>query len=537
MNSRELNMSINKVLIGGKWRDANSQSSFRPFSPANAQLMDAEYPVSDWQDCELALKAATDAYQLLQNVSREQLAQFLELYADKIEQAKQELVEIAHVETALAKSPRLADVEIPRTVSQIRLAAQAVTDASWQVPTIDSANNIRSMLQSIGPVVVFGPNNFPFAFGSISGSDFAGAIAAGNPVIAKAHPSHPGTTKLFAELAQQAANESKLPEATVQLIYAVDNESGLKLVGDPRVAATGFTGSRSAGLALKQAADKAGNLIYLELSSVNPVFVLAGAINQRKQEIADEFVTSCTMAAGQLCTKPGLLIVPQSQQGDEFIELIAEKFKSAAVGTLLSKNAAEHLKQTATKMSQTGGKLLAGNSNLDDARFCYSNTLLCVDGSQFIEDSQIFQSEMFGNASVIIRSQSTSQSADIITCFEGNLTGCFYTDTEGSDEQEYQQLEPLLRQKVGRIINDKMPTGVAVSSAMNHGGPFPASGHPGFTAVGMPASIKRFAALKCFDDVREERLPDLLSDKNPTGKIWRLIDGDWTTKDVTGNEQ
>jgi 2,5-dioxopentanoate dehydrogenase len=525
-------MSVNKVLINGEWCEATHQQTFSPFSPTTGEKLEQEYPISDWIDCDKALTAATLAYQKLQVTSRESIAQFLELYADKIAVHSDELVELAHQETGLAKSPRLADVEIPRTVSQIKLAAHAAREASWTMPTIDTGNNIRSMLQSIGPVVVFGPNNFPFAFGSASGSDFASAIAAGNPVIAKAHPSHPGTTKLFAELAQLAVVESGLPKSTVQLVYAMSNESGLRLVSDPRTAATGFTGSRAAGLALKAAAEQAGKLIYLELSSVNPVFVLQGALNQRKEQVADEFAGSCTMAAGQLCTKPGLLVVPDSTEGDEFVKLATEKFESGVVGTLLSENAAEHIKQTADKICAAGGKLLVGNTPVDEARFCYNNTLLTIDGEQFIKDSETFQSEMFGNASLIIRSNSTEQSLKIIQCLEGNLTGCFYSDTEGADDQEYTILEPALRHKVGRIINDKMPTGVAVSAAMNHGGPFPASGHPGFTAVGMPAAIKRFAALKCYDGVRANRLPELLTDENQNQSIWRLIDGRWSQGNV-----
>lgn len=526
-------MSVNKILINGEWRAATQKEVFSPYSPASAEKIAQDYPVSDWEDCSDALDAAQSAYHSLRSCSRENIAKFLDLYADKVSEQSDQLVELAHLETGLAKSPRLADVEIPRTVNQLKQAAQAARQASWTMPTIDTANNIRSMLQSIGPVVVFGPNNFPFAFGSISGSDFASAIAAGNPVIAKAHPSHPGTTKFFAELAQQAVNESGLPKSTIQLLYAVSNESGLKLVSDPRVAATGFTGSRSAGLTLKAAAEKAGKLIYLELSSINPVFVLQGALKQRHQEIAEEFAGSCTMAAGQLCTKPGLLIVPDSEEADDFISVASEKFESGVVGCLLSDNAAKQIQQTADKIVAAGGQLLAGNKALDESRFCYSNTLLSIDGDKFINDHETFQSEMFGNASLIIRSSSTKQSEEIIDCFDGNLTGCFYTDTEGSDDQEYDVLEPKLRQKVGRIINDKMPTGVAVSAAMNHGGPFPAGGHPGFTAVGMPASIKRFAALKCYDGVRANRLPELLSDVNPNQSVWRMLDGQWSQQNVT----
>ena len=178
----------------------------------------------------------------------------------------------------LPGAPRLKDVELPRTTSQLRQAAAAAREGSWALPTIDTKLNIRSCLASIGPVWVFGPNNFPFAFNSVAGGDFAAAIAAGNPVIAKANTSHPGTTRRVAELAQQAAEKTEMPSGTVQLIYRTSHADGLRLVADARTGATGYTGSRHAGLALKAAADAAGKPIYLELSSINPVVILPGAI-------------------------------------------------------------------------------------------------------------------------------------------------------------------------------------------------------------------------------------------------------------------
>ena len=525
-------MPQHKILINGNWREAEAESQFQAFSPETGELLADHYPVSSWNDCSAALDAASEAFVQMQKLPRAVTAKFLESYASKIEANSQALVDMANLETGLPKTPRLAAGELPRTVSQLRIAAKAVVDASWTTPTIDTANNIRSMLQAIGPVVVFGPNNFPFAFGSISGGDFAAAIAAGNPVIAKAHPSHPGTTRIFAELAQQAARESGLPDGSIQLLYAMSNDSGLKLVSDNRIAATGFTGSRGAGLALKKAADEAGKLIYLELSSVNPVFVLEGALNESAESIAKEFAGSCLMVAGQLCTKPGLLIVPRGERGDDFVASVTEKFNSGAMATLLSESAASNIANTLEELTKAGGALLTNKTDSSGKRFCHNNALVSIDGNRFINDSETFQNEMFGNASLIIRSNSTEQSKTIIEQFEGNLTGCIYSNTEGSDDADYDQLEPLLRRKVGRVINDKMPTGVAVSSAMNHGGPYPSSGHPGFTAVGLPAAIKRFGALKCFDGVRAHRLPDVLADTNPSETIWRLVDGDWTTKNI-----
>src|SRR5262249_41344498 len=199
----------------------------------------------------------------------------------------------------------------------------------WALPTIDTKNNIRSMYGPIGPVAVFGPNNFPLAFNSASGGDFAAAIAAGNPVIAKANTSHPGTTKLLAEEAFAAAQATVMPAATIQLIYRVNHEDGERLVSDPRIGATGYTGSPAPGLKLKAAADGAGKLIYLEMSSINPVVILAGALAERLDDISGQFATSCLMGAGQFCTNPGLIILIAGDATERFLEAVVGKFKAA----------------------------------------------------------------------------------------------------------------------------------------------------------------------------------------------------------------
>jgi len=529
---------VQKILINGQWREATAVDSFQAFNPQTGEKLSETYPVSAWRDCDAALDAATRAFQALQALPQEKLAAFLEDYAARIEANAANLAEAANLETGLAVAPRLRDVELPRTCNQLRQAARAVRESSWREATIDSQLNIRSMRAGIGPVAVFGPNNFPLAFGSISGGDFAAAIAAGNPVIAKAHPSHPATTRLFAELAQQAADVNGLPAGSVQLLYAMENESGLKLVSDPRIAATGFTGSRGAGLALKAAADGAGKLIYLELSSVNPVVLLPGAIAERGDTIAEEFTNSCLVAAGQLCTKPGLLVVEECAEADAFVSLVAQKFSQGTVATLLSPQAAEHILNTSSHLVAAGATLLTNQSRdaADTGRFCHANTLMSVSGDSFVADSDTFQTEIFGNASLIIRSSGHAQTLAIIERLEGNLTGCIYSHSDGRDDSRYDAVANQLLHKVGRLLNDKMPTGVAVSAAMNHGGPFPSSGHPGFTAVGLPAAIKRFSALKCFDNVRAARLPGLLRDVNPDGKTWRLIDGNWTQAAVASQE-
>ena len=523
-------MSHQPVLIAGEWRTAKASGTFHVENPATGELLPAQFPVSTWADCDDVLNAAAQAAAQLRAAPPEQIAKFLTRFAERIETRKEELVEMAHAETALPKAPRLADVELPRTTNQLRQAAAAVLEGSWALPTIDAKLNIRSLLAPLGPVLVFGPNNFPFAYNGVAGGDFASAIAAGNPVIAKAHPCHPGTTRLLAEEAFLAVAECGLPPATVQMIYNVAPEDGLKLVADARLGAVGFTGSRAAGLKLKAAADAVGKPAYLEMSSLNPVVILPGALAERGAKIADEFTGSCLMASGQFCTSPGLTLLFASDEAEQFIAGVKTKLETTGPTTLLSSGVARNLAASVKTLQAAGAEIVTGGAPLAGNRF--ANTLLRVSGEQFLSCPEQLQTEAFGNASLVVIVPDAAAAAKVLAQLEGNLTGSIYSDTRGSDDELYAQLAPLLRSRVGRFLNDKMPTGVAVTAAMNHGGPFPATGHPGFTAVGIPASLRRFAMLQCFDNVRPHRLPVALQNKNPNGKMWRLIDGQWSQQDV-----
>ena len=525
-------MSVRPVLIAGQWRDSQSSGTFQAANPATGETLAPEFPVSSWEDCDAALDAAAAAAVELRSLPTEKIAAFLERFAERIERRADDLVEAANRETGLPPEPRLAKVELPRTTGQLRQAAAAAREGSWATATIDTANGIRSLFSGIGPVAVFGPNNFPFAFGSLSGGDFAAAIAAGTPVIGKANSSHPETTRIFAEEAHAAALDHNLPEATVQLLYRTSHADGERLVADPRLGAIGYTGSRTAGLKLKTAADAVGTPIYLELSSVNPVAILPGALAERGEELATEFVGSCLMGAGQFCTNPGLVLLVEGAASREFIDRVAHGFDAAPAGTLLSAGVQSSLAAGISTLESAGAKRLTTDARPDRGGCCHANTLLEVSGEQFLADPAVFQTEAFGNESLFVVASSTRQLKDILSHLEGNLTGCIYSDSNGADDEDYNLLAPVLRTKVGRLLNDKMPTGVAVSPAMNHGGPFPATGHPGFTAVGIPASIARFAQLQCFDNVRPHRLPALLQDTNPSG-AWRWIDGQWTKEDVS----
>ena len=524
-------MASQKILIDGEWREAHASSSFHAFNPATGEQLAQEYPISTWEDCDRALAAAAACFPTLSASSPEKIAAFLEGYATNLEARKDEIVAAAAEETALPASPRLGDVEFPRTTGQLRKAAAAARQGSWSHPVIDSALNIRSHYVGLGPVVIFGPNNFPFAFNGISGGDFAAAIAAGNPVIAKAHPAHPKTSTLLAEEALKALKTSGLPMAAVQMLYGMSNEDGTRLVSDPRIGATGFTGSRNAGLALKAAADKAGKPIYLELSSLNPIVVLDGALEKRGPEVAKELAESCLMGVGQFCTSPNLILIPKANGTEGFVSTFAGIFRGRQPGALLSGGGLEHLDGTVQALVKAGAKPLTGGKRADGPGFRFQNTVLTVDGNGWLEHAEALQKEAFGNATMLVVSDGTDQTAEILDDLEGNLTGAIYSDP-AEDEKDYARLEPLLRRKVGRLLNDKAPTGVAVSPAMNHGGPYPSTGHPGFTSVGIPASLIRFAQLQSYDNVAEARLPAALRNANPNGQMWREIDGKWTQGSV-----
>jgi len=525
---------LKPVLINGTWRKAFSPvGSFQAVNPTKGTKLDDSYPISSFAEVEESLEAAHEAGKALFKTPPEGVADFLEAFAESIEGHADELVEISHLETALPKEPRLRSTELPRTTNQLRQAAQAARERSWCRATIDTKANLRSKYAPLGGgIVVFGPNNFPFAFNPAAGGDFAAAVAAGNPVIAKANPGHPGTTKLFAELAFKCIKKAGLPKGTFQMIYHLRPEDGLKLVAHPLVGATSFTGGRPAGLRLKEAAEQAGKLIYLEMSSVNPIFILPGALRERPEAIAEELFNSCALGTGQFCTKPGVFVLLHNEESKGFFGTIKKLFEQLPAGFLVGQNVLNGIEAALKAMQDAGAQIMTGGKKLEGPGFCYQNTLLRVSGEIFLKNPKALQHEAFGTIALAVFADDFDQMTEIATALEGNLTAGIYSHTLEEDERFYSLLEPILRRKVGRLLNDKMPTGVTVSPAMAHGGPFPASGHPGFTAVGIPASLLRFAALHCYDNVRPNRLPAELRDKNPTGRMWRMIDGEWTQRDV-----
>jgi NADP-dependent aldehyde dehydrogenase len=484
--------------------NGSTTSTFRAVDPTTGEFIEPPFPTNQWEDCDAAMNAAKQAAFEIENLTGSQYAAFLESYATNLEANVRPICELAAKETGLAQQPRLLDIEMPRTVDQLRQAADAARSESWRQAVHDRERNIHSALGPIGPVFVLGPNNFPLAFNAVSGGDFAAAIAAGNPVIAKAHPSHPGTSSLLFEQALSAVSRSGMPEATVQMLYEMPPECGLKMATDPRLGAIAFTGSRRGGTALKKEADRVGKPIYLEMSSVNPVFLLSSAI-ARGTDLVGEIADSCLVGAGQFCTCPNLIVVSTAVGAYDFMDGLKSAFDSRPAGVLLSESVHASLANSVRRLRDAGAELLTGGEPLPGRGFRFANTLMRVSASDFLECPEELQSEAFGPASLIVTCDDDESLLRVAEVVEGSLTASVFGDR--SQDATLISLTKIARRFAGRVLHNRMPTGVAVSPAMNHGGPFPATGHPGFTAVGIPASLRRFAKLDCFENVPADLLP------------------------------
>lgn len=519
------------ILIEGEWTQDQAEDTIRPKNPATGQAIGDAYPISPLGTLKRMAIQADKAAETLNHIDPERIARFLDTHASLIDERRDAIADMAHEETGLARSPRLVETEMDRTVDQLRQAAQCVRSRTWMSATIDTKNNLRSMYEPLGgAALTIGPNNFPLAYNGIAGGDYAAAIAARNPVIAKAHPLHPGTTRLLASCAHDASIATDLPTGSVQMFYHCTPEHGLELIRMPKVSAVGFTGSQRAGLAMKEAADETGTPIYLELSSINPMFLLPGAVDERGDAIASMIADSMTAAAGQQCTAPGLIILRDDNAGDTLVSALRSKLEEITPQTMLSHDGAKSLHDAITKNMEHGATCLLGGDLIDSDAALHEHTLLQTEAAHFIDSHEDLQTEMFGAAALVVQCESDEQFVQVAKLLEGNLTGTIHH--ESSDRDLCATLARVLRNRVGRLIHNAVPTGVSVSPATVHGGPYPATGHPGFTAVGVPTSIHRFAARRCYDRVEPWALPPELRDENPTGSMLRYVNGVWTQENA-----
>ncbi|MGI6873869.1 aldehyde dehydrogenase (NADP(+)) [Amycolatopsis sp. 3B14] len=467
---------------------------------------------------------AFDVYRATDSATR---AAFLERIADEITALAGPIVERAVLETGLPQA-RLTG-EVARTTGQLRLFAATLREGSWHGARIDPAQpgraplpraDIRQRRVPLGPVAVFGASNFPLAF-SVAGGDTASALAAGCPVVVKAHDAHLGTSELVASAVRAAVVACGLPEGVFSLLVGDGPELGTMLVTDPRIQAVGFTGSRGAGLALVSAAASRPQPIpvYAEMSSVNPVVLLPGALAARGAELGTAFVGSLTLGAGQFCTNPGLVLAVEGPGLDEFVSAAAEAVRGDAGGTMLTLGIAGAYAGARDRLAGRPGVVELARGEAGSSAACGGAALLTVDGSRFTAE---LQEEVFGATSLVVRCADQTELLGVVRALAGQLTATVHAVE--SDEPLAAALLPVLERKAGRILFNGWPTGVEVGHAMVHGGPFPATSDSRTTSVGSLA-IERFLRPVAYQDVPAALLPPVLRDGNPEG-VWRRIDGE-----------
>lgn len=520
-------MTTGTSIIAG--RDvAGTEGATRAINPATGAAFGPEFSFLSSSQVEEATKAAATAFDTYRDTTPESRSALLDAIASEIESDAEEIIATAVQETGLPQA-RLTG-EVGRTANQLRLFANVVRQGDFNGVRIDPALpdrtpaprvDIRQRQVPVGPVAVFGASNFPLAF-STAGGDTASALAAGCPVVFKAHNAHPGTGRLVGQAITRAIAASDIDPGVFSIVYGRGSEIGQQLASDPRISAIGFTGSRTAGLALQDTAAKRRIPIpvYAEMSAINPVFVLPGALAGDNQALAEGFLGSVTGSSGQLCTAPGLIFVPTGEAGDAFLRQVKQAFTEAVGQTMLTPGIAQSWAEGKASVARQEGveALAAGTAGESDN--APEPTLLTTTIANFSANEELGE-EVFGAFSLVVRYDSTEELASATTAMEGQLTGTIQLG-EGDDEAA-RALVRELELKVGRILIGGWPTGVEVGHAMVHGGPFPATTNGATTSVGSLA-IDRFLRPVAYQSFSEELLPAPLQDSNPWG-LNRRIDG------------
>jgi 2,5-dioxopentanoate dehydrogenase len=507
-----------------------SESTFQAFDPKSGSALDPQFAEASAAEVDRAATIAETAFEAYSSFPAVRRAEFLRAIAGAIEDLGGSLVERMEAETALP--PARIEGERARTAGQLRMFADLVEEGSWVDARIDRAlpdrkpaprPEFRRMLVPLGPVAVFGASNFPLAF-SVAGGDTASALAAGCTVVVKAHAAHPGTSELVARALLDAAKKTGMPDGVFSMVHGRSNDVGLHLVTHSSITAVGFTGSLKGGRALFDAASRRDVPIpvYAEMGSTNPVFVLPGALAERGAAIAESLASSVTLAAGQMCTNPGLVPVERSDAADRFVELLAERIAQSPAGTMVASNIKSAYEDGLAASAAVGGVRVVGRSDATgpnpatDARAA----LLVAEAETFARNERLSH-EVFGPATLAVTCGSREELIAFARSLQGQLTATVHGTAR--DLEEYADLLAILRRKVGRLVIDGVPTGVEVCSSTQHGGPYPATTDSRSTSVGS-AAIYRFARPLAYQNAPESILPEELRAENPRG-ILRLVDG------------
>lgn len=518
-------------IIAGKAVTADGEK-FPAYAPAEGTYIEPQFEEASADHVNQAMSAAENAFHVYRQLPAERRAEFLEAIADEILAIGDALIERANAETALPKE-RLTG-ERGRTMNQLKMFATLIREGSWVEARIDLAQpdrqplpkpDIRRMLVPIGPVAVFGASNFPLAF-SVAGGDTASALAAGCPVVVKAHPAHPGTSELVARAIVAAVEKTQMPAGVFSMLHDRGHEVGTALAKHPLTKAVGFTGSLRGGRALFDVAAARPDPIpvYAEMGSTNPVFVLPGALSERGEALAEGMKNSVTMGVGQFCTNPGLTIGLGGDDFSKFTSKLGTLIMDAPSGTMLYPGILTAYDQGVKQLGSIEGvNKVQSNHTAELSRTEARAAMFTTDAGNFLQHRELGE-EVFGPSTVVVNCGSNEELEKVASNLEGHLTATIH-GTE-ADLEEFAWLVSILENKVGRLIFNGFPTGVEVCASMQHGGPYPATTDSRSTSVGT-AAISRFARPVSYQNFPQSALPVELQNKNERG-IWRLVDNQFT---------
>ena len=512
----------------GNEKSAKGKLTFNAVNPATTKEIEPLFYEATLDEVNLAVNKADEAFKVYRKKSGKEKAEFLEAIAEEILALGDELILRCVTETGLPEA-RITGERI-RTTNQLKLFAGLIREGSWLDARIDLAQperqpipkpDIRSVQIALGSVGIFGASNFPLAF-SVAGGDTASALAAGCTVVVKAHPAHPGVCELIGNAIINAVKKTGMPEGTFNMVHGRSVDVGMAIVKHPLIKAIGFTGSFRGGKALFDAASQRQEPIpvYAEMGSTNPVFILPGALKDKKEEIAKGLTASVILGVGQFCTNPGLVFFENSKESDGFKETAAQNFKSVVSGVMLTSAIQKAYESGSEKLSAKNGIEILAKGITQGEGFQGIPFIFQTTSENFLESKEL-EEEVFGPSTLTVTADEKSELLKIAENLSGHLTITLWANED--DLKNYKDLIDIIERKAGRLIVNGFPTGVEVCHSMIHGGPYPATTDSHFTSVGTTA-IKRFTRPVCYQNFPDSVLPDELKNSNPLN-IWRLVEG------------
>ena len=518
-----------KNFIGNE-KSSVGNSTFKAVNPATGKKLDTSFIEAVPAEIDKAAQKAEAAFKIYRNKSGQEKAVFLDAIADEISILGNNLIQRCMAETGLPEA-RITG-ERGRTMNQLKLFASVLREGSWLNARIDLAQpdreplpkpDVRSIQIALGPVGIFGASNFPLAF-SVAGGDSTSALAAGCTIVVKAHPAHPGTCELVANAIINAIQKTGMPDGTFSMVHGKSIDVGMAIVTNPLIKAIGFTGSFRGGKAIFDAASKRPSPIpvYAEMGSTNPVFILPGALKDKKKEIVNGLTASVTMGVGQFCTNPGLVFLANTDDINSFKEVASQSFKESTSGTMLTSEIQKAYKNGIEKLASNIGVEVLATGKTNGEGLQGNPTILITSAKKYLTNSE-FEKEIFGPSTLTVSAADKSELLKIAENLSGHLTTTIWANED--DLNYYSDLIGILERKAGRLIINGFPTGVEVCHSMIHGGPYPATTDSRTTSVGTTA-INRFTRPVSYQNFPNKLLPNELKDENPLN-ILRLVDGEY----------